>query len=45
MTDKQPAKQKTKPRKKGAKPIEIPVPKREQVFGDLEKLAGKKNPQ
>lgn len=36
------SKQKTQPRKKGAKPIDIPVPKKEDVFRDLEKLAGKR---
>lgn len=41
MRDEAETKQKTKPRKKGAKSVDIPVPKREDVFRDLEKLAGK----
>ncbi len=42
--------QETQPRKRGADPIDIPVPTREAVFGDLEKVAkpkrskGKRSP-
>jgi hypothetical protein len=38
-------KQKTQPRKEGAKPVEIPVPKRGEFFANLKKVArAKKRP-
>jgi len=35
--------QKTKPRKKGAKPVEIPVPKRKEVFDLMRGVVGKRS--
>jgi hypothetical protein len=32
-------KQKTQPKKEGAKPVEIPVPKRGEFFANLKKVA------
>jgi hypothetical protein len=36
--------QPTQPRKKGAKPAQIPVPTREEFFRDLDKLAPRVEP-
>jgi hypothetical protein len=35
--------QKTRPRKKGAKPVEIPVPKRKEVFDLMRAVSGKRS--
>jgi len=35
--------QKTKPRKKGAKPVEIPVPTRKEVFDLMRAVSGKRS--
>jgi len=36
--------QKTQPKKKGAEPIDIPIPSRDQILGDLAKTAQPENP-
>jgi hypothetical protein len=43
MPEKEPT-QKTRPRKKGAEPLDIPIPTREQVFGDLAAAAQPQKP-
>lgn len=43
MADK-PTTQKSQPRKKDVEPIDIPIPTRSQVFGDLAKTAQPQKP-